>query len=292
MSLERVEPLVNAGASVPPRARQRRRAPPAAVIIALAYVLVLLAAVFTPGLLGAGDATAASPERALEAPSAAHWFGTDPLGRDVYSRVVAGTRWSLGIALSAMVIGVAGGTALGLVAGLAHGLFDEILSRVFDLLSAFPGILLALLIAVLWGPGPVGIAVAIGVSSLPKFGRIIRGRTLQVAGSDYVTHAVLFGHGPVRNVLRHVLPNVIGSVGLVAAMDVGSAILAVSGLSFLQMGPQPPTPEWGVMVAEGRNVLRIAAWPSLFPGGAIVLAVVAFVVLGRHVQARFEGRLP
>lgn len=272
-------------------AGQRRRLPSIVVAIALAYALVLLIAVFSPGLLGAGDATAASPERALEAPSAAHWFGTDQLGRDVYSRVVVGTKWSLGIALSAMVIGVVGGTAIGLLAGLARGLFDEILSRFLDLLSSFPGVLLALLIAVLWDRGPLSIAVAVGVSSIPKFGRIIRSRTLQVAGSDYVTHAVLFGHSRVRNVFRHVLPNVIGSIGLVAAMDIGTAILAVSGLSFLQMGPQPPTPEWGVMVAEGRNVLRIATWPSLFPGGAIVLAVVAFVVLGHHIQARFEGRL-
>ncbi|MGF6743989.1 ABC transporter permease subunit [Paraburkholderia sp. CNPSo 3155] len=273
------------------RARQERRIPPVTVIIALAYVLVLLIAAFTPGLLGAGDATASSPEHALEVPSAEHWFGTDQLGRDVYSRVVVGTRWSLSIALSAMVIGVAGGTVLGLVAGLARGLLDEILSRVFDLLSSFPGVLLALFIAVLWGRGPLGTAVAIGVSSIPKFGRIIRGRTKQVANSDYVTHAVLFGHSQTRNVFRHVLPNVIGSVGLVAALDIGTAILAVSALSFLQMGPQPPTPEWGVMVAEGRNVLRIATWPSLFPGSAIVLAVVAFAILGHYVQARFEGRL-
>jgi peptide/nickel transport system permease protein len=267
-----------------------RRRLPVPVLIAVAYVLVLLVAVFAPGVLGAGDPTAASPERALEAPSAAHWFGTDQLGRDVYSRVVVGTKWSLGIALSAMLIGVVGGTAIGLLAGLARGVLDEFLSRFFDLLSSFPGVLLALLIAVLWDRGPVGIAVAVGVSSIPKFGRIIRSRTIQVAGSDYVTHAVLFGHSRARNVVRHVLPNVIGSIGLVAAINIGTAVLAVSGLSFLQMGPQPPTPEWGVMVAEGRNVLRIATWPSLFPGGAIVLAVVAFVVLGHHIQARFEGR--
>lgn len=273
-------------------ARRARRRPPTSVVMALAYVLVLLVAVFAPGALGAGDPTAAAPERALAAPSAAHWFGTDQLGRDVYSRVVAGTRWSLGIALSAMFIGVLGGTSLGLAAGLARGLLDEVLSRVFDLLSSFPGVLLALLIAVLWGRGPLGIAVAIGVSSIPKFGRIIRSRTIQVAGSDYVTQAVLFGHSRARNVLRHVLPNVIGSVGLVAAMNVGTSILAVSALSFLQMGPQPPTPEWGVMVAEGRNVLRIATWPSLFPGGAIVVAVAAFVTLGQYAQARFERRLP
>ncbi|MGC3983751.1 MAG: ABC transporter permease [Pseudorhodoferax sp.] len=268
-----------------------RRRLPLHVHIAIAYVLVLLVAVCAPGLLGAGDPTAAAPERALEVPSAAHWFGTDQLGRDVYSRVVAGTRWSLGIALSAMLIGVVGGTAVGLCAGLARDWLDEVLSRFFDLLSSFPGVLLALLIAVLWDRGPVGIAVAVGVSSIPKFGRIIRSRTIQVAGADYVTQAVLFGHSRARNVLRHVLPNVIGSIGLVAAINIGTAVLAVSGLSFLQMGPQPPTPEWGVMVAEGRNVLRIASWPSLFPGGAIVLAVVAFAVLGHHIQARFEGRL-
>ena len=275
----------------PAAVQPRRRLPSPAVGIALAYVLVLLLAVLAPGVLGAGDPTAAAPEHALQPPSAAHWFGTDQLGRDVYSRVVAGTRWSLGIALSAMLLGVIGGTAIGLAAGLAGGLVDEVLGRLLDLLSAFPGVLLALLIAVLWERGPVGIAVAVGLSSIPKFGRIIRSRTLQVAGADYVTHAVLFGHSRLRNVFRHVLPNVVGSIGLVAAINIGTAVLAVSGLSFLQMGPQPPTPEWGIMVADGRNVLRIASWPSLFPGGAIVLAVAAFMVLGHHLQARFEGRL-
>lgn len=271
-------------------ARSSRSKVPVPVLVATGYVLLLAVAALVPGLLGAGDPTLTDPTRALQGPGPDSVFGTDQLGRDVFSRVVAGTRWSLGIAVVALAFGLVVGTLLGLVAGLLPGIVDELLGRLFDLLSAFPGVLLALLVAVLWGRGPVGIALAIGISSVPKFARIIRSRTMQVASSDYVTNAVIFGHSRARNVVRHVLPNVLGSIGLIAAMDLGASIMAISGLSFLQMGPQPPTPEWGVMVAEGRDVLRVAWWPSFFPGLAIVLAVAASMVIGRHAQSRFERR--
>lgn len=275
-----------------PTARRRAwRRLPIPVIVAVVYLLLVLLAVIAPQLLGATDPTATSPAHALRAPGEGFLLGSDQLGRDIYSRILYGARWSLGIALAALVIGVGLGVLLGLTAGLASRIFNEIAGRIFDLLSAFPGVLLALLFAVLWGRGAVGIALAIGLASLPKFGRIIRARTIQVNGSDYVVNAVTFGHSKLRNTVRHVFPNVIGSIGLVAAMDLGASILAVSGLSFLKMGPQPPTPEWGIMLAESRDVLRVAWWASVFPGLALLFTVAAFVVLGRFAQARFERRL-
>ncbi|MFC8527348.1 ABC transporter permease [Nocardia sp. NPDC057227] len=272
-------------------ARRRWRRPPLPVLLALLYLALVLVAIVAPGLLGAADPTATAPASALRAPGDGFLFGSDQLGRDIWSRILYGARWSLGIAVAALVIGVVLGAVLGLIAGLAPRIVTEVTGRFFDLLSAFPGVLLALLIAVLWGRGPTGIALAIGLAGVPKFGRIIRARTLQVSRSDYVVNAVTFGHGRVRNIVRHVFPNVIGSIGLVAAMDLGASILAVSGLSFLKMGPQPPTPEWGIMLAESRDILRVAWWASVFPGLALVLTVASFVVLGRYAQARYERRL-
>ncbi|WP_328395637.1 ABC transporter permease [Nocardia sp. NBC_00416] len=294
MTVDTTSVLDTAGAlpdttKAPPR-RARARLP-LPVIVALVYLALVLLAILSPALLGATDPTATAPAAALRPPGDGFLLGSDQLGRDVYSRILHGARWSLGIALAALVIGVALGALLGSTAGLAKTVVNEIVGRVFDLLSAFPGVLLALLIAVLWGRGPLGIALAIGISSVPKFGRIIRARTLQVTGSDYVINAVTFGHSRFRNIVRHVLPNVIGSIGLVAALDLGASILAVSGLSFLKMGPQPPTPEWGIMLAESRDVLRVAWWASVFPGLALVLTVASFLVLGRYAQARFERRI-
>ena len=140
------------------------------------------------------------------------------------------------------------------------------------------------------GQGIVNIAIAVGIAGIPKFGRVLRSQALVVRRADYVTHAVSFGLSRGRIFFRHVLPNVLVAVPVIATIDIGSAIIVVSGLSFLGLGPQPPTPEWGVMLAEGRDVLRVAWWPSVFPGLAITLTVLSFAVIGRFLQRRFEVR--
>jgi peptide/nickel transport system permease protein len=254
-------------------------------------LLALAIALAVPFWLTGYDPLSGDVTIGLQAPSLVHWFGTDRLGRDVFARVVYGTRYSLLIGIAGMLLSLVVGTLLGLLAGMKNRWLDEVASRLFDMLSAFPNVLLALLVIALIGPGLMNVAVAIGIAGIPKFGRLIRSQTQLVRNADYVRHAVLYGQSRGKVFLRHLLPNVLVAIPIVATIDIGSSIIAVSGLSFLGLGPQPPTPEWGVMLAEGRDVLRVAWWPSVFPGVAITLTVISFTVVGSYLQRRFEGRL-
>ena len=266
-----------------------RRRPRPALAAATAFLVVLLIVALWPALF-AGDPLAADPFQVLQAPSAQHWFGTDQLGRDVFDRVVFGARHSLSIGAAATVIAVTAGILLGVLAGLAHRYADEALSRGFDALSAFPLLLLALLFIAVAGPGTVSLVVAIGIATLPHYARVVRAQTFVVRQAGYVTQAVAFGDSKARLVVRHVLPNVLGPIPVLAMIGLGEAVLAAAGLSFLGMGPQPPSPEWGAMLSEGRGYLRIAWWASILPGLVVTLTVISLTVTGRHLQRRFEGR--
>jgi peptide/nickel transport system permease protein len=204
--------------------------------------------------------------------------------------VIHGARHSLAIGVAATLIAVTAGIALGVLAGLTHRLADEALSRSFDALSAFPLLLLALLFIAIAGPGTVSLVVAIGIATLPHYARVIRSQTFVVRRSGYVTQAVAFGDSRTRLIVRHVLPNVLGPIPILAMIGLGEAILAAAGLSFLGMGPQPPSPEWGAMLSDGRGYLRIAWWASILPGLAVTVTVISLTVVGRHMQRRFEGR--
>jgi peptide/nickel transport system permease protein len=275
----------------------RRRVSPS-VLVAGVFVVVLLAAVAVPQLFTAVDPFRAVPTEGLKPPSAEHWFGTDRLGRDIFSRVIHGARYSILIGLSATAIAVVAGSVFGLIAGLSGRLIpgrvgllvDETLGRLFDVISSFPGVLLAMVVVTFAGPGVQNIAVAIGIASIPMYGRVVRSQTLLVTRADFVTHAAIYGRPRRRVVLEHVLPNVLVAIPVLAAIDVGASILAVSGLSFLGLGPQAPIPEWGVMLAESRDVLRIAWWGGLFPGLFITASVIALTVLGRALQRHIDGR--
>ncbi len=268
-----------------------RRTLPLGVVLSAAFLLALAIALVVPFWLTGYDPLSGDVTIGLQAPSLVHWFGTDRLGRDVFARVVYGTRYSLLIGIAGMLLSLVVGTLLGLLAGMKNRWLDEVASRLFDMLSAFPNVLLALLVIALIGPGLMNVAVAIGIAGIPKFGRLIRSQTQLVRNADYVRHAVLYGQSRGKVFLRHLLPNVLVAIPIVATIDIGSSIIAVSGLSFLGLGPQPPTPEWGVMLAEGRDVLRVAWWPSVFPGVAITLTVISFTLVGSYLQRRFEGRL-
>lgn len=265
---------------------------PLGVTLSVGFLLLLAIALAVPQLLSAYDPLTGDVSIGLQPPSATHWFGTDRLGRDVFARVVHGTRYSLLIGLAGMLISLVIGVVLGIIAGMKNRWLDEIASRIFDVLSAFPGVLLALLVIALIGPGMINVAIAIGIAGIPKFGRMVRSQTQLVRKADYVSHACFYGQSRASVFYRHLLPNVMVAIPILATIDIGSSIMAVSGLSFLGLGPQPPTPEWGVMLAEGRDVLRTAWWPSVFPGVAITLTVIAFSLIGSHVQRRFEGRQP
>ncbi|MEU8285122.1 ABC transporter permease [Micromonospora sp. NPDC048905] len=272
-----------------PAVRRRPRLRPG-LLVAGAYLILLVVAAAWPAALAPGDPLAADPLGVLSPPDAAHWLGTDHLGRDVWARVVHGAGHSLTIGVAATALAVTGGVLLGLLAGLTHRAADEALSRTFDALSAFPMLLLALLFIAIAGPGTASLIVAIGIATLPHHARVVRGQTLVVRRAGFVEQAVTFGQSRSRLVLRHVLPNVVGPVPVLAVIGLGEAILAAAGLSFLGMGPQPPSPEWGAMLSEGRNYLQVAWWITILPGLAVTATVVSLTVVGRHWQARFDGR--
>jgi peptide/nickel transport system permease protein len=258
--------------------------------LAAAYLILNAIAVFAPAWLTHYDPLAADPLSAQLGSSAEHWLGTDQLGRDIFARVVYGARYSLSISAAAIAVATLAGTVLGLVAGLARGWLDELITRFLDVVSAFPDLLLALMLISFTGPGSVNLVFALGVASVPRFARVVRAQTFVVAESGYVEQARTLGLAPTVLIWRHVLPHAIAQVPVLATIGLGTAIIGTSGLSFLGMGPQPPTAEWGLMLAEGRNYLYNAWWIAVWPGLAITGAVVAVNALGGHWQARFERR--
>jgi peptide/nickel transport system permease protein len=275
--------------AAPARDRRRRRPSPG-VLAAAVFLVLIAAAAVAPSLLTGTDPLAADPFAALRAPSGAHWFGTDQLGRDVFTRVLYGARYSLSIGLAATLLSIVAGGLLGLLAGLAPRFVDELLSRALDVLSAFPEVLLALLFIAFTEPGTPSLVLAIALAFAPRYGRLVRAQTLLVRRAGYVEQAVTFGTSRTRLVWRHVLPNVLGPLPVLATIGLGTAIVNASALSFLGMGPQPPSPEWGAMLAEARNYLRVAWWAAILPGATLTLTVISLTAVGRRLQARFEGR--
>ncbi len=271
--------------------RRPYRPRPGAVLAGL-FLTLLAVAVVAPGLVTGVDPLAADPLRALAPPGPEHWLGTDHLGRDVLARIVYGARHSLSIGVLATGLAVTAGVLLGLAAGLSHRWVDEALARSFDVLSTFPELLLALLVIAITGPGTGNVILAIGIAQIPNYARVIRAQTFVVRRAGYVEQAVTSGLPRAAITARHVLPNVLGPIPVLATIGLGQGVIAASGLSFLGMGPQPPAAEWGAMLSEARNYLRVAWWVALFPGMAITLTVVCLTVIGRRLQRRFEGRTP
>jgi len=252
--------------------------------LALLVVLFALAAALVPHGLTSFDPYATSPAEKLRAPDALHWFGTDELGRDLYTRVVYGASLSVQAALLAVGIALAGGLGLGVLAGFAGGRTDAAIMRLIDVLLALPGLLLALAIVTAIGFGTVPVAIAVGVGIIPGFARTTRAEVLRVKTLPYVEAARLGGASWARTLLRHVLPNAWGPVAVLATLDFGAAILATAGLSFLGFGAAPPAAEWGTLIANGRHFLITAPWVSLLPG----LFVVAVVFSLNHLARTFE----
>ena len=274
-----------AQASALPRGEALRRglrANPLLVAGAVLSVLVVLVAVFAPLLApypaDAGSAT--HPFMVLRAPSAQHWFGTDNVGRDILSRVIFGARVSPVVAIVVLVIACAIGIPLGVVAGYFGGWLDEALMRVTDIFLAFPPLLLALAFATVLPPSLTSLIIAIAVTWWPWYTRLIRGQAASVAGRPYVESCRALGIPSRRILLRHILPNSVTPLIVQVSLDFGGVILTASALSFLGLGAQDPTPDWGLMVAEGQNYFTTAWWVVTFPGLAILFTAFAFTLLG------------
>lgn len=243
-------------------------------IVPIVILVIALAWAIMPGLF-----TSVSPNEqvgaALEAPSAEHWFGTDATGRDLYSRVIHGAGESITAALLAVLVGLVFGSLIGVTAGAVGGLVDEALMRVVDVLLAIPTLLLSLSIVILIGFGTNNAAIAVGVTSVAVFARLSRSQVMSVRASEFVEAAYGSG-GTFGTVLwRHVLPNSLTPVIALAALQLGSAILQISTLGFLGYGAPPPTPEWGLLIAEGRNYIATAWWLTTLPGLIVVFVVIA-----------------
>lgn len=229
--------------------------------------------------------------RRLERPSALHPLGTDMLGRDLFGRIVWGARISLMVGVLAVAIGFTVGSLLGLLSGFYATLLDRVVMGAMDILLAFPGILLALAIIAALGPGLYQVMIAVGVHQIPSFARVVRGSVLSVRKYEYVDAVRAIGASDMRIMLRHIVPNVIAPVIVLASLDIGTAILASAGLSFLGLGAQPPLPDWGGMINQGRAFLRSAWWVGVFPGLAIMLTVLGFNLVGDGLRDALDPRL-
>jgi len=256
----------------------------------LAYAIIAVAALaaIAPGLF-----TPLSPIEGIAgaqrlAPQADYWLGTDQLGRDVYTRIIYGASHSLSAALVAVTMGLFIGTAIGVIAGAFAGRVESVLMRLVDVLLAIPSLLLSLTVIILLGFGTLNAAIAVGVASIASFARLARGEVVRIRHSDYVEAA--FGSGGTfwAVLWRHILPNALTAVLAFATLQFGQAILALSTLSFLGYGTPPPVPEWGLLIAEGRNYLSTAWWLTTFPG----LVVIAVVLATNRISRQLSGGRP
>jgi peptide/nickel transport system permease protein len=257
----------------------------------MGIVVVLILIAFGQSVLAPQSATKIDIAAALRAPDKVHWMGTDQYGRDVYSRVIHGSSISLTIGFISVGIAATAGTAVGLVAGFYGGRVDGLLMRLIDVMLAFPGVLLALAIVSVLGPSLRNLMIAVGISAIPFYARLVRGSVLIAKEQLYVEAARVVGV-PISTILiRHILPNVVAPIIVAATLGMGTAILAAAGLSFIGLGSQPPTPEWGRMLSEGRDYLRDGWWISTFPGIAIMLTVLGVNILGDGLRDVLDPRL-
>lgn len=257
------------------------------LVLAWAVIIVVTFWALFPGLFTTHDPYQTVTAGGLLPPSTENWFGTDSVGRDQYTRVVYGAGESLRGAAIAVTLGLGVGTLLGLVAGTGRRLVEEGLMRIVDVLLAIPGLLLALTIVVILGPGTVNVAIAVGVGSIASFARLVRAQVVQVRNTDYVEAARATGARGPGLLFRHVLPNSLTPVLALVALNFGGAILALSTLGFLGYGVQPPDPEWGMIIAQGRDLLAVAWWVTTIPG----LIVVAVVLSANRISRSFsQGR--
>ncbi|SEF00771.1 peptide/nickel transport system permease protein [Streptomyces sp. 3213] len=260
---------------------------PGLLLSVLVLILVVLAS-FWPGLFTSRDPLTGVPSQNFRGPSGAHWFGTDELGRDVFSRVVHGAQLSLKATLIAVAVAFVVGSLIGLVAGFVGRWIDDVLMRFVDVLLSIPALFLSLALVTALGYGTVKVAVAVGIASVASFARVTRAEVLRVRQAVFVEASRSCGARWYSVLGRHVLPNAAGPVIVLATLDFGSSILAVSALSFLGYGAPPPAPEWGTLISDGRNYLANAWWLTTLPGLAIAATVLATNRIARALDGEWS----
>lgn len=281
------EPVRRRPVAVLELARRNRGVLVGAGLVAVLFLIALLSPVISPH-----DPIAIDPNNSLQPPlQGGHLLGTDELGRDQLSRILWGARVSLPVAFVAVGVGLVLGGLIGMLSGYAGGVTDLLLMRLVDALLAFPGLILAIAIVAALGPGLRNAMIAIGIVAIPVYARLVRAVVLQLKQMDFVTATRSLGASPARLILAHLMPNLLNPVIVQVSLSAGFAILAEATLSFLGLGAQPPTPDWGQMINTGRTFLNIDPWLAIVPGAAISVTVYAFNLLGDSLRDALDPRL-
>jgi ABC-type dipeptide/oligopeptide/nickel transport system permease subunit len=261
------------------------------VVLALTVLALLaLSAIFAPSLTEFDPLGRDIPNR-LSPPTARNWLGTDALGRDLYTRMLYGGRMSLYLGLVSVALSLSLGVTLGLLAGYLGGIVDATIMRLIDLILAFPGILFAIWLVAMLGPGVNQVIFANAIFGLPAFARVVRGSVLAIKNADYVQAARSIGAPGGRIILSHMLPNVLAPIVVMASFNTSQAILVAASLSFLGLGPQPPMPEWGSLLADGMTYIRSAWWLTVFPGAALTLTVLSSNLIGDGLRDALDPQM-
>jgi len=281
------EPIVSTPVAILELVRGHRRITAAFALVALLFLVAILSPVISPH-----DPLAVRPDDSYLPPlSPGHALGTDELGRDLLSRVLWGARVSLPVAFVAVAVGLFAGGLIGLVSGYAGGIADLLLMRLVDALLAFPGLILAIAIVAALGPGLRNAMIAIGIVAVPVYARLVRAVVLQLKQMEFIAAARALGASPMRVVVRHLIPNLLNPIIVQVSLSAGFAILAEATLSFLGLGAQLPTPDWGQMINSGASFLANDPWLAIVPGAAISITVFSFNLLGDSLRDALDPRL-
>ena len=262
-----------------------------AVIAGVFVLLLVVLAILAPWIVPYDAENFFDYDSLNALPSAKHWFGVDPIGRDIFSRLLMGARISLAAGFISVAIGALVGTALGLIAGYREGWWDRVIMRLCDVLFAFPGILLAIGIVAILGGGMFNVIIAVSIFSIPTFARLVRGNTLSLKHLTFVEAARSVGASDRTIVLRHIFPGTIAAVVVYFSLRIGTSIITAASLSFIGMGAQPPTPEWGAMLNEARADMMTSPHVAIFPSLAIFLTVLAFNLLGDGLRDALDPKI-
>ncbi|TFD92871.1 ABC transporter permease [Jeotgalibacillus sp. R-1-5s-1] len=286
VTAKRVNPRLENYKIIWKRLRKNKAALVGGYLILLFIIVAIIGPMLTTMSPNATDIT-----NKLAPPSADNWFGTDDFGRDIFTRIIHGMWITLYVGFLSVIIGIALGVPLGVIAGYYGGIIDSIIMRIMDILLAFPGILLALAIVSVLGGSLQNVILAVGIFSVPAFARIVRGSTLSVKKLEYVDAVRALGASDFRIIFRHIMPNVMSPIIVQSTLRIATAVLTAAGLSFLGLGAQPPTPEWGAMLSDGRAYMYDAWHVAFFPGIMIVIVVLAFNIFGDGLRDALDPKM-